>query len=92
VSRHDRTKYALVHMGPSILAAGFTTIAGAIIMLFCMISFSRQSAQILFYTILMPTIGTFVVLVSLMDILGPREPRYLFDKCYEFVHQIILCC
>ena len=83
VSRHDRTKYALVHMGPSILAAGFTTIAGAILMLFCMISFFRQFAQILFYTILMSTIGTFVVLLSLMDILGPSEPRYLLDKFYE---------
>jgi protein dispatched 1 len=84
ISRDDRAKYALIHMGPSILAAGFTTIAGAILMLFCMISFFRQFAQILFFTILMSTIGTFVVLLSLIDILGPREPRYLFDKLYGY--------
>jgi predicted RND superfamily exporter protein len=33
-NRGERTKYALVTMGPSILAAAFTTIAAAIIMLF----------------------------------------------------------
>jgi predicted RND superfamily exporter protein len=32
--RGERTKYALITMGPSILAAAFTTIAAAIIMLF----------------------------------------------------------
>jgi hypothetical protein len=34
VSRSERTKFALIRMGPSILAAAFTTIAAAIIMLF----------------------------------------------------------
>ena len=34
VSRSDRTKFALIHMGPSILAAAFTTISAATIMLF----------------------------------------------------------
>lgn len=33
-SRSERTKHALIQMGPSILAAAFTTIAGALIMLF----------------------------------------------------------
>ena len=31
-SREKRTEFALIHMGPSILAAAFTTIAGATIM------------------------------------------------------------
>lgn len=34
VPRGERTKFALIRMGPSILAAAFTTIAAAIIMLF----------------------------------------------------------
>lgn len=33
-SRADRTKHALIKMGPSILAAAFTTISAAVIMLF----------------------------------------------------------
>jgi len=33
-SRGDQTRYALIRMGPSILAAAFTTIAAAVIMLF----------------------------------------------------------
>ena len=32
VSREERTRFSLIHMGPSILAAAFTTIAGATIM------------------------------------------------------------
>jgi hypothetical protein len=36
-SRSERTKHALIQMGPSILAAAFTTIAAAIIMLFTIV-------------------------------------------------------
>jgi hypothetical protein len=49
------------------LAAAFTTICSAVIMLFCVISFFKQFAQILFYTILMSTIGSFIVFLSLAD-------------------------
>jgi hypothetical protein len=37
VSRSDRTKFALIRMGPSILAAAFTTIGAATIMLFTVV-------------------------------------------------------
>jgi predicted RND superfamily exporter protein len=80
VSRHERTKYALVRMGPSILAAAFTTVFAAVIMLFTVISFFRQFAQILFYTVLQATIGSFVMYLTLTDCLGPEEPTYLVDK------------
>ena len=36
-NRGERTKYALVTMGPSILAAAFTTIAAATVMLFTIV-------------------------------------------------------
>ena len=39
VARKIRTKHALIEMGPSILAAAFTTLAGAICMLFCVVTF-----------------------------------------------------
>lgn len=38
-SKERRTKHALIEMGPSILAAAFTTLAGAMCMLFCVITF-----------------------------------------------------
>lgn len=83
VCRHERTKYALIRMGPSILAAAFTTICGAVAMIFCVISFFRQFAQILFYTILMATVGSFVVFLSLTDSIGPSRPTYVYDKITE---------
>lgn len=93
VGRNERTKYALIHMGPSILAAAFTTICSAIIMLFCVISFFKQFAQILFYTILMSTIGSFIVFLSLADTLGPSRPTYLFDKIWVWCSKwVAKCC
>jgi len=55
------------------LAASFTTICAAVIMLFTVISFFRQFAQILFYTILQATIGSFIVYLTLADCIGPAE-------------------
>ena len=83
VSRHERTKYALIRMGPSVLASAFTTICGAVLMIFCVISFFRKFAQILFYTILMATVGSFVVFLSLADSIGPSRPTYVYEKIAE---------
>merc|ERR1712232_198575 len=82
VSRHDRTKYALVRMGPSILAAAFTTICSAAIMLFTVVSFFQQFATILFFTIIQATIGSFVVFTAFADCIGPSNPTYLFDSMF----------
>merc|ERR1712151_696938 len=51
INRHERTKYALLHMGPSILAAATTTIISATIMLFTILLFFQKFALILFLTI-----------------------------------------
>lgn len=83
VSRHERTKYALIRMGPSILAAAFTTICASIVMLFTVISFFQQFAQILFYSVIMATCGSFIVFLTLTDCIGPSQPTYLFDKIAE---------
>merc|ERR1711915_1107570 len=69
VDRGDRTKQALVRMGPSILAAGVTTIGAASIMLFTVVSFFQQFAQILFFAIFM----------ALVDCFGPTHPTYWVD-------------
>jgi len=82
VSRHDRTKYALVRMGPSILAAAFTTICSAAIMLFTVVSFFQQFATILFFTIIQATVGSFIVFTSFADCIGPSNPTYLFDSWF----------
>jgi len=82
VDRHERTKYAVLHMGPSILAAAATTFAAAIVMLFCKVVFFTKFAMILFMTILHATIGSFVVYIVLNDIFGPAEPTRFIDNLF----------
>ena len=80
VPRGTRTEYAVVHMGPSILAAAVTTFASAIVMLFCQVVFFTKFAMILLMTILHATVGSFVVYLVLSDLFGPAEPTKLVDK------------
>jgi hypothetical protein len=88
VDRGERTKHALLEMGPSILAAAFTTISGATVMLFTVISFFEKFAVVLFLTIIQATAGSFIVFLVLTDCFGPAEPTYTVDlllaKCRTF--------
>jgi len=86
VSREERTKYTVIHMGPSILAAAVTTFAAALIMLFCQVAFFTKFASILFMTMLHSTIGTFVGFLVLTDIFGPANPTKFVDD------QLKRCC
>lgn len=79
-NRSERTKHALILMGPSILAAAFTTIAAAIVMLFTIITFFQKFALILFMTIVQATVGSFIVFLTLADCLGPSDPTALMDR------------
>ena len=79
VDRGTRTKYALIKMGPSILATALTTILSAVIMLFCVITFFQKFALILFFTVIQATLGSFVFFLCLTDTLGPRNPTYVVD-------------
>ena len=84
---HDRgirTKYAVITMGPSILATACTTIASAVIMLFTVITFFQKFALILFFTIIQATLGSFVVFLVMADCIGPGNPTYLLDRCSEW--------
>jgi len=85
LSRNERTKYALIHMGPSILAAAATTLTAAIVMLFCQVTFFTKFATILFMTILHAVIATFVIFLVLVDTLGPSQPA-------RFVNNTIAKC
>ena len=69
-------------MGPSILAAAFTTFAAAITMLFCQITFFNKFALILLMTILHATIASFVIYIVLTDCFGPSEPTKCFDGIF----------
>lgn len=80
VDRHTRTKKALLLMGPSILAAAFTTLAAASIMLFTTITFFVKFAVVLFFTIIQATVASFVVFIVIADVCGPSRPTYLIDK------------
>jgi hypothetical protein len=66
-------------MGPSILAGAFTTVAGAVVMLFTVILFFQKFALILFYTVIMATTCAFVVFLSISDTCGPKEPTIFVD-------------
>jgi MMPL family len=78
--REVRIKYALIHMGPSILATALTTVLSAIVMLFTVITFFQKFALILFLTIVQAFIGSFIVFVVMADCLGPRNPTYVYDR------------
>jgi len=87
-SKHVRTKFALLHMGPSVLAAAATTMAGAIIMLFTKILFFQKFAIVLFMTIVHSTIASFFIFLAIVECIGPSEPTkgvdYIVDKSREF--------
>lgn len=85
VDRGERTKDALIRMGPSILAAAVTTVAAAIIMLFTIIDFFQKFAVILFMTMIQASIGSFVVFLTFTDCIGPSNPTYLVDRAVDCV-------
>jgi hypothetical protein len=70
----------LISLGPSILAAGITTLAGASIMLFTEIYFWRLFAYVLFFSIIQAIIGSFVVFLVLTECIGPSHPTFLVDS------------
>lgn len=85
LDRGERTKEALIRMGPSILAAALTTVAAAIIMLFTIIEFFQKFALILFMTMIQATIGSFIVFLTFTDSIGPSNPTYLVDRATECI-------
>lgn len=80
VGKEERSRFAVLSMGPSILSAGITTIAGAVIMFFCHIAFFTMFATVLLFTIIQATIGSFVFFLTLTNCIGPNQPTYLADK------------
>lgn len=86
--RGERTRFALISMGPAVLAAAFTTFAAATVMLFTVITFFEKFAVILFLTIAQSTVGSFVVFLVIVDAIGPANPTALIDSaltiCFGF--------
>ena len=80
MAKEVRTKYAVVHMGPSILAAAVTTFSASIVMMFCQVVFFTKFAMILMVTIFQATIGSFVIFITLNDTFGPSEPTKFIDS------------
>jgi 5-methyltetrahydrofolate--homocysteine methyltransferase len=80
VDRNERTKNALIHMGPSILAAALTTFTSAIFMLFCEIKFFPLFASILLFTIVYAVIASMIYYIVLSDLFGPSEPTKGVDR------------
>lgn len=71
VTREERTRYALAHIGRSIIGSAFTTISTALMMMIAENQFSRKFATLLIVTIFQALIGSFVVFVVLCDCFGP---------------------
>lgn len=76
-------------MGPSILAAAFTTISAAVVMMFTTILFFQRFAVILFYSLLMGLGGSMIVFLVLTDTFGPSQPTYCMDGFFNYVRG---CC
>jgi len=81
--REERTKYAMVSMGPSILATALTTFASAVVMLFCTITFFQKFGTILLFTIIQATLGSFIFFMTLTNCFGPTDPTKLVNKCFK---------
>lgn len=80
VDRHTRTQFALLSMGPSILAAAITTFFAATCMMFTVITFFEKFGVVLFLTILQAVVGSFVVFLTITDAVGPTHPTYLYEQ------------
>lgn len=87
VAKELRTKHAILHMGPSILAAAVTTLSSALVMLFCKVVFFTKFAVILLMAVVHATIGSFVIYLVLGNLFGPSEPTKFIDgitaKCLK---------
>lgn len=95
VSRNQRTRFALLHMGPSVLGSGFTTLLTAIIMMFTELTYFRKFAVMLAMAIVHSIIGSFVVFLTLCDCLGPNDPQNLFyrvQKQFNIFWSSQKCC
>lgn len=73
VDRHQRTKHALLTMGPSILAAATTTIAASVALLFASINFFFMFGSVLLCSVAMGIFGSLLVFMVLLDVFGPSR-------------------
>lgn len=80
LSKSERSKFALIQMGPPVLSAAITTGSSAAVMLFTKITFFKRFGQVLIYTIVMATVGSFVVFLSFTNTLGPADPNRFYER------------
>eukprot|EP00985_Skeletonema_marinoi_P019404 scaffold11118_cov229-Skeletonema_marinoi.AAC.4 len=89
VTKEARTRYAVLHIGPSILGSAFTTLSAATFMLFAENQFSRKFGTILIITILHSMIGSFVVFFALCDCFGRSNHKLCGESKNEVPAQRI---
>lgn len=89
-SRGERTRYALVNMGPSILGSAFTTFLVGFVSLFSQGMFMIRFAQLLVVTILYSLIGACVFYAVIVDIIGPAEPTNAIDNAFNACRKSIV--
>jgi hypothetical protein len=89
-SREERTKYAMVTMGPSILATALTTFFSAVVMLFCTITFFQKFALILFFTVIQVRIVLLSCLVFFLCLCRHQSSQFCTHLQIPF--QFIMLC
>ena len=82
---HEWTKYALIYMGPSILAADETSVTVAMVLLFADVILVVMFAIFLFVTVLQATAVSFVIFLDLVDCFGLLDPTYVADKVVDWL-------
>ena len=88
VGREKRTQQALVDMGPSILAAAFTTFASSVIMTFTQILFFSRFAYVLLFTITNSMLGAFIVFCTVTNCAGPSNPGVFLSSVMVAMKQV----
>ncbi len=87
-SREERTRFALMSMGPSVLGSASTTFTVAFMMLFCKVVFFIRFAQMLAVTILYSLFGACVFYIVITDIAGPIEPTKTATRIKRYLSQV----
>merc|ERR1719330_348114 len=80
LSRKERTKEAILCMGPSVIFSFTTTFISSCILLFCTHRLIYSFGVVFIATMVTAIITTFVFFTNLTDLFGPAEPKKFVNE------------
>jgi len=80
VSRHERTKAAILDMGPSVIYSFATTFISSCILLVCTHTLIIKFATVFIATMLLSVFTAFVFFTNLTDLFGSDEPKKFVNE------------